>query len=77
MQQGFVTYSGVTLTLPGVSSYFWRRYPCQNQGAQGVPAVGHSTEAGKVQFNANGSVLLSIGTDSRVILQHAILPSSS
>ncbi|CAM9158619.1 unnamed protein product, partial [Scytosiphon promiscuus] len=49
------------------------RYPCQNQGAKSVPASGHSTAAGRVRFNADGTVLLSIGSDSRVVLQHLVL----
>lgn len=49
------------------------RYPCQNQGARSVSAVGHSTAAGKVRFNADGTVLLSIGSDSRVVLQYSVL----
>lgn len=51
-----------------------RRYPCQNQGARSVSASGHSTAASRVRFNADGGVLLSIGSDSRVVLQHLVLP---
>ncbi|CBJ30008.1 HELP domain containing protein [Ectocarpus siliculosus] len=50
------------------------RYPCQNQGARSVSAGGHSTEAGRVRFNADGTALISIGSDSRVVLQHSVLP---
>ncbi|CAM9462791.1 unnamed protein product, partial [Pylaiella littoralis] len=50
------------------------RYPCQNQGARSISATGHSTAASRVRFNADGRVLLSVGSDSRVVLQHSILP---
>eukprot|EP00752_Nemacystus_decipiens_P008508 g7598.t1 len=58
------------------------RYPCQNQGARSISAGGHSTAAGRVRFktaagrvrfNADGTALLSIGSDSRVVIQHRVL----
>ncbi|CAM9254159.1 unnamed protein product, partial [Hapterophycus canaliculatus] len=53
------------------------RYPCQNQGARSVQSSGHSTAAGKVRFNADGTALLSIGSDSRAVLQHLVLASQT
>lgn len=49
------------------------RYPCQNQGAQSVSAIGHSSAVGRVRFNADGTALLSIGQESRAVLQYSLL----
>ncbi|CAN0397866.1 unnamed protein product, partial [Ectocarpus sp. 13 AM-2016] len=46
----------------------------QNQGARAVSTGGHSTEAGRVRFNADGTALISISSGSRVVLQHSVLP---
>lgn len=62
-----------TVYIYGLVPLLSCRYPCQNQGARSISASGHSTAAGRVRFNADGTALLSIGSDSRVVVQHLVL----